>query len=285
MNGLFQELLVENTDRLGDFEIFIKYNNFFFFSAESLTRYSAIRIKINKSTNKTTIMKTILIFLICLLIINTATAQCNGNIKIISAASPKPTEPVVSITCSTFTVKWKGQTNQSFVITVIEKTKAYRTSDTIRTTKYSFDGSYYSTTINLQQGKIIYWAIEAITVINNTNYYSYALRGVEGVPNCLQNAIAHNTKKDNSLTVITNINKLVKIYPNPFQSLLNIEFVSKSNLNASINIYDANGKLFLTKSAQGNTQLDLKQLTAGTYLIKINDEDSKILYSGKVIKQ
>ena len=230
-------------------------------------------------------MKTILIFLICLLIINTATAQCNGNIKIISAASPKPTEPVVSITCSTFTVKWKGQTNQSFVITVIEKTKAYRTSDTIRTTKYSFDGSYYSTTINLQQGKIIYWAIEAITVINNTNYYSYALRGVEGVPNCLQNAIAHNTKKDNSLTVITNINKLVKIYPNPFQSLLNIEFVSKSNLNASINIYDANGKLFLTKSAQGNTQLDLKQLTAGTYLIKINDEDSKILYSGKVIKQ
>jgi hypothetical protein len=35
------------------------------------------------------------------------------------------------------------------------------------------------------------------------------------------------------------------------------------------------GKLLLTKSAAGNTQLDLKQLTAGTYLIKINDEAAK----------
>jgi len=41
----------------------------------------------------------------------------------------------------------------------------------------------------------------------------------------------------------------------------------------------------MAKRADGSTQLDLKQLTAGTYLIKISDENGKELYNGKVLKQ
>lgn len=76
----------------------------------------------------------------------------------------------------------------------------------------------------------------------------------------------------------------VKVYPNPVQSVLNIE-LNKSLSNKTISIYDIKGKLLITKTSDGNTQIDMKQLTAGTYLIKINDASGKLLYNGKVIKQ
>jgi len=77
----------------------------------------------------------------------------------------------------------------------------------------------------------------------------------------------------------------VNISPNPFQSILNIEFSGTNSLNKRISIYDVNGKLLLTKSAAGNTQLDVNKLTAGTYVIKINGESGKPLYNATVIKQ
>jgi len=77
----------------------------------------------------------------------------------------------------------------------------------------------------------------------------------------------------------------VKISPNPVQSILNIEFNKTGTVQKRINIYDVKGRLLITKLSNGNTALDVKQLIAGTYLIKINDADGKLLYSGKVIKQ
>ncbi|HEX5153583.1 MAG TPA: T9SS type A sorting domain-containing protein [Parafilimonas sp.] len=77
----------------------------------------------------------------------------------------------------------------------------------------------------------------------------------------------------------------IQVFPNPMESVLNIQFNNNNITNKTINIYNVTGKLLLTKSAQGNTQLDVKQLSAGTYLIKINDETGKELFSGKVIKQ
>lgn len=77
----------------------------------------------------------------------------------------------------------------------------------------------------------------------------------------------------------------IKIYPNPIQSVLNIEFVNTKFSNKKISIYDIKGKLLLTKTATGNLQLDVHQLTAGAYVLRINDENGKQLYNGKVIKQ
>jgi len=75
------------------------------------------------------------------------------------------------------------------------------------------------------------------------------------------------------------------MYPNPVQSFLNIEFKNATAGKIVLNIYNASGKAVLNKQVQSNTQLDLRPLTAGIYLIKINDEDGKELYSGKVIKE
>ena len=81
------------------------------------------------------------------------------------------------------------------------------------------------------------------------------------------------------------VNAGINTYPNPVQSVLNIVFKNTGTLQITINIYNINGKLIISKDVQSTTQLDLKQLTPGTYLIKINDETGKELYSGKVIKQ
>ena len=216
---------------------------------------------------------------------NTILSQCNNNIKIISPVSKKPTEPVVSFTCSTFTVKWKGQSDQSFIVKLVEKTQEHKIMDTITTTNYSFDGIFYSTTFNVQQNSLAYWTIEATALRNNIRYYSYGLKGMNPVPVCAAIAVAKDGEKANALSIISGEKMLVSIYPNPVQSTLNIEFNGKSTLKKTISIYDVNGKLLVAKSSASDTRIDVKQLTAGTYLIKITDESDKELYNGKLIKQ
>ena len=79
--------------------------------------------------------------------------------------------------------------------------------------------------------------------------------------------------------------KTVKVYPNPVQSVLNVQFNNLSSSLKTINIYTSDGRLLRIKSVVTNTQLDMKSLTPGTYLIKINDEKGNELYYGKVIKE
>ena len=157
--------------------------------------------------------------------------------------------------------------------------------DTITTTNYSFDGIFYSTTFNVQQNSLAYWTIEATALRNNIRYYSYGLKGMNPVPVCAAIAVAKDGEKANALSIISGEKMLVSIYPNPVQSTLNIEFNGKSTLKKTISIYDVNGKLLVAKSSASDTRIDVKQLTAGTYLIKITDESDKELYNGKLIKQ
>ena len=99
-----------------------------------------------------------------------------------------------------------------------------------------------------------------------------------------------NDAGNENITAVKNggdppINTGIKIYPNPFQSILSIDFSAPGKIQKTISVYNIKGELLLTKATDGNTQLDVTQLTPGTYLIKINDESGKELYNGKVIKQ
>jgi len=103
------------------------------------------------------------------------------------------------------------------------------------------------------------------------------------------NAVFNNVSNENISSLKNTEGSLsaneINIYPNPIESILNIEFNKTGTVQKRISIYDVSGKLFITKSAEGNTQIDVKRLIAGTYLIKITDASGKLLYSGKVIKQ
>jgi len=119
-------------------------------------------------------MKRFTILIISVLLINNAFSQdlCN-NIKVISPIATKPTEPVVTITCSSFGAQWAGESGQSFVFTAIKKDAA--TNVVIDTTV--INTATNSVTIPVNPGMAIRWQVEAITMINGGTFYSYPLRG------------------------------------------------------------------------------------------------------------
>lgn len=83
-----------------------------------------------------------------------------------------------------------------------------------------------------------------------------------------------------------NINNIqVKISPNPVRSILNIDFTKAGSGKKTINIYDANGRLLITQSAERYVQLNVKTLPSGIYLIKILDAGGEQLFTSKIIKQ
>lgn len=66
------------------------------------------------------------------------------------------------------------------------------------------------------------------------------------------------------------------IFPNPAIDLLQIQF-EKANENNLIELYSTEGKLLLTQSSNYNTlcQIDMSMYKVGTYLIKINNKNTK----------
>lgn len=70
------------------------------------------------------------------------------------------------------------------------------------------------------------------------------------------------------------------IYPNPNDGNFNIQFESNSGNEIRINVHDISGRLIFEKTYQNtgtfNQQLQLNYVQAGTYLVNIQDGESKI---------
>ncbi len=77
----------------------------------------------------------------------------------------------------------------------------------------------------------------------------------------------------------------VKIFPNPAQTNLNIQLTNSESDIIQMNVLDINGKLI--KSAEFNTStynLDVSNLTAGTYLVRLRSEEASYFKKIAVIK-
>lgn len=82
----------------------------------------------------------------------------------------------------------------------------------------------------------------------------------------------------------------IRIFPNPFTDLINLEIKLDKNCKMIANIYDLTGKLLKKVEFEFNTnsnefyKIDLKDLLLqnGTYIIKINYLDKE--YSEKVVR-
>ena len=81
------------------------------------------------------------------------------------------------------------------------------------------------------------------------------------------------------LSVITNNNNKIRVYPNPVRSILHIS----SNENYKVNVYDLSGKLVLKQKV--NNSLNLSMLPSATYLMSLSDIDGKILEQFTIIKK
>jgi len=71
-------------------------------------------------------------------------------------------------------------------------------------------------------------------------------------------------------------NSNIKIYPNPTNNIINIEGLTK-NENNTIQIFDVQGKLVITKNITEKGTIDLSELNKGVYVIKIGEVAQRIV--------
>ncbi len=106
----------------------------------------------------------------------------------------------------------------------------------------------------------------------STAFQDTSGNGLHGSYNNMETAdwISGATCATTYLSVASNeFNATVKVYPNPSNSIFNIEI----DANATINVVDMLGKQIMSKKIQsGNSQIDLSDYAQGIYLMKITNE-------------
>lgn len=81
-----------------------------------------------------------------------------------------------------------------------------------------------------------------------------------------------------------NGDSLYKIYPNPSEDNLKIDFLSHSGLEF-LKLYDQSGQfIFGAETREIHTLLDINHLFAGTYILNFRDENMKQLGEYKIVK-
>jgi surface protein len=68
----------------------------------------------------------------------------------------------------------------------------------------------------------------------------------------------------------------LKFYPNPTNNIINIEGLNK-NENNTIQIFDVQGKLVISKNITEKGIIDLSELNKGVYVIKIGEVEQRIV--------
>ena len=89
--------------------------------------------------------------------------------------------------------------------------------------------------------------------------------------------------ENNLLANGTNIK--MNVFPNPANQLLNVN-IAGNNGRKVIEVFDITGKKWITEKATGsNTQLLIKRLPSGIYMLKVSNEGGSVLSQNKFIKQ
>ena len=106
---------------------------------------------------------------------------------------------------------------------------------------------------------------------------------IEVENNCINNLYLPNIKSilSNKLTITSSgvsntLNNKIKIYPNPTNNIINIEGLNK-NENNTIQIFDVQGKLVITKTIKEKGTIDLLELNKGVYVIKVGEAVKRII--------
>jgi hypothetical protein len=81
----------------------------------------------------------------------------------------------------------------------------------------------------------------------------------------------------------------VLVYPNPFESMINISLDSDIKTEVLIELYDISGRLVLTQNKTLNmgenaVKMDTTTIQKGVYILNISSQDGNTLFSMKIIK-
>jgi hypothetical protein len=101
------------------------------------------------------------------------------------------------------------------------------------------------------------------------------------IPNFVNYRLGYEPVCDSTLTrtwdIFSDSNEAIG-YPNPVQSIMNIELLNRKNLIQNISILDLNGQVVAKKSFLNTNfkeTMDLSSLDAGIYLVKVTDKSGQ----------
>ena len=91
-----------------------------------------------------------------------------------------------------------------------------------------------------------------------------------------------NIKVEIPTSISENTLESVKVYPNPVRNMLNIDNLSTE---ANISIYNMAGQLVISEQAvSGTNSIDLSSLSAGLYIVRMQDGNNVRTEKVQVIK-
>lgn len=230
-------------------------------------------------------MKSLLILLLAVAFTTNAISQQCATSLIQSPVAQKPTQATASVNCHTLTMQWQGGTNEKYQLTVTVKDAA--TGKKIKKfspNTYKQNGNNYVATIPVTAGTKLSWTVQAINTINNRAFISYPLRGKEVfVPECTASSVAASGQD----AVAAQVNDKLKVlmYPNPVQSILHLQLTGDEAGKKMVRVVDIYGRTVITQRDEHHlVQLNTAALANGMYIVQIENETGKVLFTGKFTK-
>lgn len=107
-----------------------------------------------------------------------------------------------------------------------------------------------------------------------TTYYGWIAVEIEEI-DTLRKIIIHDVAYNNLTTGISEISNEVNVFPNPFQTYIQIQ-VPGSNGYTEILITDILGKQYIKENMNKNKTLDLSYFPKGVYFIQLNRNQKRI---------
>lgn len=211
-------------------------------------------------------MKAVILLTILLNVLyETAFSQCpEPGLKIQSASCDSPRNlSVMAITCPALKVKWQGSQNQTYTIKATETDML--TGQVFETTasSYSCDNNgNCQAAIPVRENTKVNWSVQGNCTEGTNTLTGYQSVGAPvSIPLCQQ--IAGNS--------------LLRVYPNPSNGDLTVEYSGDVSGKTTFTIFDMAGKKVFSQSGDaitsvnGGYKLDLHNLFSGTYLLKISN--------------
>ena len=88
---------------------------------------------------------------------------------------------------------------------------------------------------------------------------------------------------NHAVGIAEKFSEAIKIYPNPTQDYISID--NTENLAVKADIYSVTGKLVLSSSLTGSERINVQELPAGNYILKLLDGNSQIVSTNLLVKQ
>ena len=181
-------------------------------------------------------------------------------------------------------LQWTGNEGQDYKLNITIKDAAGKILKTNAPATITHNGLSYSASVHIPPGNKIDWSVQSISKVHNRVFYSYPLQGNKNftMPVCNNASTAKTATANKNMPPVK---MQATLYPNPVKELLNIQLIATGSDEKNIMVFDVYGRSILTKrSNQNSVQLNVAQLTAGTYFVKITDATGRQVFSSKFIK-